>query len=103
MALLSASNYEVKKYKALHAPPSNNIVSSEISYSKYFTHGVCGGATEVFAKFVKRLQISLVKRISYYLDVHFVQILLGNAIDKERCYNRIAIHIATFSHKLRKE
>lgn len=61
------------------------------TYSQDLAHNVGGGAAHVLAKVVERLQIGLVERVTDDLDVHLVQILLGDAVDEEggqRCVHQ---------------
>lgn len=58
---------------------------SNITYSQNFAHNIGSGSTTILAKLVERLQIGLVQCVTNDFNVHFVQILLGNAIDEERC------------------
>lgn len=60
--------------------------------SQNLAHHIGRGAAQTLAERIERLQIRLVQRIADDLDVHLVQILLGNAIDKERRQRRVHQH-----------
>lgn len=53
------------------------------TYSQNFAHYIGSGSTHFGAKFIEGFQISLVQRVTNNFNVHFIQILLGNTIDKE--------------------
>lgn len=55
-------------------------------------HHVRRGAAQTLAERIERLQIRLVQRVPDDLDVHLVQILLGDAIDEERRQRRVHQH-----------
>lgn len=62
------------------------------SYGQNFAHHIGGCAANALAKLIKCFQICLVQSVSNDFDVHFIQILLRNAIDKERSQWRIDQH-----------
>jgi len=57
--------------------------------SQNLTHDVGGGAAHVLAEVVERLQICLVEGVTDDLNVHLVQILLGDAVDEEGRQGRV--------------
>lgn len=64
------------------------------TYGQYFAHNIGSGATAILAKLIERLQIGLVQCVTNDFDVHFVQILFGNAIDekwRQRCVDQNGI------------
>lgn len=62
------------------------------TYRQNLAHHVRRGAANVLAEVVERLQVRLVQRVTDDLDVHLVQILLGDAVDEERGERRIDQH-----------
>lgn len=54
------------------------------AYGQNFAHHVGRSAADFLAKFVKGLQVRLIQGVPDDLDVHLVQILLGDAVDEER-------------------
>lgn len=51
--------------------------------SQDLAHNVSSGATQILAELEESFQISLVQGISDDFNVHLIQVLLGNAINKE--------------------
>lgn len=66
--------------------------SERFAYSQNFAHDIGGGAADTLAKIIKCFQVRLVQGVSNDFDVHFIQVLLRNAIDKERSQWRIDQH-----------
>lgn len=62
------------------------------TYGQNLAHDIGGGAAHVLAEVVECLQVGFVQGIAYDLNVHLVQILLGDAINKERRQRRIHQH-----------
>ncbi len=56
---------------------------------QYLAHDLGRGAAEVLAKVVEGLEVGLVQRVADDLDVHLVEVLLGDAVDEERGERRV--------------
>lgn len=53
------------------------------TYGQNFAHDIGSSSATVLAKIVESLQVGLVQCVTNDFDVHFVQILLRNAVDEE--------------------
>ena len=80
IARRSASNCQnVRISTAGLVPPLDQVNT----YGQNLAHHIGSGASDVLAEFVEGLQVSLVQSVTNDFDVHFIQILFGNAIHEE--------------------